>query len=48
MWKSANVSSVYKSKDETDKLNYGPISLLCVPGKIMESCVATTITYIAC
>ena len=44
MWKSANVSSVYKSKDETDKLNYRPISLLCVPGKIMESCVATTIT----
>lgn len=44
MRKSANVSSLYKSKHETDKLNYRYISLLCVPGKIMESCVATTVT----
>ena len=44
MWKSANVSSLYKSNDETNKLNYRPISLLCVPGKIMESCVAVTVT----
>ena len=43
-WKSANVSSLYKSEDETDKHNYRPISLLCVPGKLMESCVGSIIT----
>lgn len=44
MRKSANVFSLYKSNDETDKLNYCPISILCVPGKIVESCVAVTVT----
>ena len=43
-WKSANVSSLYKSGDETDKHNYRLISLLCVPGKVMESCVGSIIT----
>ena len=43
-WKRANVSSLYKKDDETDKSNYRPISLLCVPGKLMETCVASTIT----
>ena len=43
-WKSANVSSLYKSGDETDKHNYRPISLLCVPGKLMKSCVGSIIT----
>ena len=40
----ANVLSLYKKDDETDKSNYRPISLLCVPGKLMETCVASTIT----
>ena len=44
MWNSANVSSLYKSNDKTDKQNYRPISLLCVPDKIMESCVAAIVT----
>ena len=43
-WKRANVSSLYKKDDETDKSNYRPISLLCVPGKLMETCVASAIT----
>ena len=43
-WKSANVSCLHKKDDETDKSNYRPISLLCVPGKLMESCVVSTIT----
>ena len=42
-WKSANVLSLYKKDDETEKSNYRPISLLCVPGKL-ESCVSSTIT----
>ncbi|KAL9954935.1 hypothetical protein ACROYT_G042525 [Oculina patagonica] len=43
-WKLANVSSLYKSGDETDKHNYRPISLLSVPGKLMESCIGSIIT----
>ena len=42
-WKTANVSALFKKDDETDKQNYRPISLLCVPGKLMEHAVATTI-----
>ena len=41
-WKTANVSALFKKDDETDKQNYRPISLLCVPGKLMEHAVATT------
>ena len=42
-WKAANISVLYKKDDETDKHNYRPISLLRVPGKLMESMVASTI-----
>ena len=43
-WKNANVLSLYKKDDETEKGNYRPISLLCVPGKLLETCVSSTIT----
>ena len=43
-WKAATVSPLYKKDDETDKHNYRPISLLCVPGKLMESSVASIVT----
>ena len=43
-WKFANVAALYKKEDEADKQNYRPISLLCVPGKIMESCVVSSIS----
>ena len=43
-WKTANVLALFKKDDETDKQNYRPISLLCVPDKLMESVVASTIT----
>ena len=43
-WKAANISALYKSDDATNKHNYRPISLLSVPGKLMESVVASTIT----
>ena len=41
-WKTANVSTLSKKDDETDKQNYPPISLLCIHGKLMEHAVATT------
>ena len=43
-WKFARVSALFKKDDETDKQNYRPISLLCVPGKLMETQVVSTIT----
>ena len=43
-WKCANVSPIFKKDDVTDKQNYHPVSLLCIPGKLMESNVASTIT----
>ena len=42
-WEAANVSPLYKKDDEMDKHNCRPISLLCVPGKLMESSVASTL-----
>ena len=35
---------MFKKDDETDKQNYRPISLLCVPGKLLETQVVSTIT----
>ena len=44
LWKRAKISAIYKKEDETHKNNYRPISLQSVPGKVMESCVASTLT----
>jgi hypothetical protein len=44
IWKKAKISAIYKKEDETDKNNYCPISLLPVPRKVMEACVAITLT----
>ena len=47
-WMAANISALYKKDDETDKLNYRPISLPSVLGKLMKSKVASTIvTHVA-
>ena len=43
-WQTANVSALYKKDDVTDKQNYRPISLLSIPGKLMETAVSRTIT----
>ena len=43
-WKLARSSAMYKKDDETDKQNYRPISLLCVPGKLVETQVVITLT----
>ena len=42
-WKFARVSALFKKDDETDKQKYRPISL-CVPGKLLETQVVSTIT----
>ena len=38
-WKTAKVSPIHKKEDKTNVKNYRPISLLSIPGKVMERCV---------
>ena len=38
-WKIARLTPIYKKDDETERGNYRPVSLLSIPGKIMESIV---------
>ena len=47
IWKTANVSSIFKEGDRSDPSNYRPISLTCVACKIMESIIKdAVITYL--
>ena len=47
IWKTANVSSIFKKGDRSDPSNYRPISLTCVACKIMESIIKDVfITYL--
>ena len=39
LWKSANVAPVHKKNDKQNAENYRPISLLCLPSKILERCI---------
>ena len=42
-WKTARLAPIYKKDGETDIGNYRPVSLLSVPGKIMESEINSTL-----
>ena len=47
IWKTANVSSIFKKGDRSDPSNYRPISLNCVACKIMESIIKDVVmTYL--
>ena len=39
-WKSARLCPTFKEDDEKERGNYRPISLLSIPSKILESCIA--------
>ena len=43
-WKCSNVTPVYKSEDQSLASNYGPISLLSIPSKVLEriECIVHT------
>ena len=43
-WKIARVSAAFKKGREEDRTCYRPLSMLSIPSKLMESCVASTIT----
>ena len=42
-WKLANVKTVYK-KGQEDPINYRPLSLSSVPGKVIEQIILSTTT----
>ena len=47
IWKTTNVSSIFKKGDKSDPSNYRPISLTCVACKIMESIIKDVVmTYL--
>ncbi|XP_053406441.1 uncharacterized protein LOC123527061 [Mercenaria mercenaria] len=39
VWKTANVTPIYKKSNPSDPQNYRPISLLSCVGKLMERCI---------
>ena len=43
-WKLARISAVHKKEDETVRDNYRPLSMLCIPSKLIKKQVATNIT----
>ena len=43
-WKSATIIPLYKGGDKTDVSNYRPVSLLPLPGKLIEKVVHSRIT----
>ena len=43
MWKANKVKSIFKKGSQLDRGNYQPISLLSIPGKVLESIIADEI-----
>nr|XP_047127727.1 uncharacterized protein LOC124808597 [Hydra vulgaris] len=42
-WKEANITPIFKNGNTTDPLNYRPVSLTSVPGKVMEAFIKEAI-----
>lgn len=42
-WKIASVSAAFKKGREEDRTCYRPLSMLSIPSKVIESCVASNI-----
>jgi len=42
-WRKANVNSVFKKGKKEDPGNYRPVSLISIPGKVMEQLILEAI-----
>ncbi len=45
LWKTANVAPIHKKNEKNMTENYRPISLLCLPSKILERCIYNNIFH---
>ena len=45
VWKSANLSALFKSGSKTDPLNYRPVSLTCILCKVYEKILRDEILF---
>ncbi len=45
LWKAANVAPIHKKDDKSNAANYRPISLLCLPSKLLERCIFNHIIH---
>ena len=43
IWKSANITALFKNGSKTDPLNYRPVSLTCIVSKIYEKIIKSSI-----
>ena len=43
IWKSANITALFKNGSKTDLLNYRPVSLTCIVSKIYEKIIKSSI-----
>ena len=43
IWKSANITALFKNGSKTDPLNYRPVSLTCIVSRIYEKIIKSSI-----
>ena len=47
VWKSVNLSALFKSASKTDPLNYRPVSLTCILCKVYEKILKDEILFLS-
>ena len=45
IWRTANITALFKNGSKTDPLNYRPVSLTCIISKIYEKIIKSSIIH---